>query len=352
MIETETIERNELDHVCSLAALTGEHVLVAGPPGTAKSLHAERFFSHFPTAKHFACQLTKFSTEEVVFGPLDVALLREGIYEYMYENTILDSHFAFIDEMFDASDVLMRSLLGVLNERKLQKGSFKKQTPLISAVATANYTRLNDVTEAVVDRFMFQMWVEPIEDKQALIAFDELGWKPKKTYTLSVLKKMQKQAMSVQFPKEIREPFIDVCKALGFTDRRIVKAVKVVKANAFNEQRGKVGSQDLAELKYLSSLDKANMKNSEGIIRDMVDNVIQKAQQISQIDLLVEKFDDVPGGDRDESHLKREKEILIELLDIRPADEEVADYRDRYYRVHEEHYEHHKQGFLRGIGLD
>ncbi len=56
---------------------------------------------------------------------MNIPKLREGIIEYLCENSILTCDFAFIDEIFDASDVVLRTLLGVLNERIFAKGSFQ-----------------------------------------------------------------------------------------------------------------------------------------------------------------------------------------------------------------------------------
>lgn len=351
MIETKLLERNELDHVCSLGALTGEHILIAGEPGTAKSLHAERFFAHFPTARKFSVQLSKFSTEEVVFGPLDVPKLREGEYAHAYENSILDSHFAFIDEIFDASDVLLRSLLGVLNERKFQRGNFKVMCPLISAIGTANYTRINNVTEAVVDRFLFQMWVKPIEDKTALIDFDE-SFTPDRKFNLTQLKSMQSEVARVKLPKKLREPFIEVAHHLGFTDRRIVKAVKVLKASAFMRGYKEVQWEDLRELKYLNSLDDKNQKSTEAVITDLVESTLNINKQLNEVKKLHNQFENIEGSHTDPEHLAKERAVLKKMLAISPYDEEVAETRDGYYREHNDHFERNRSEFQRRLKID
>ena len=160
-LKTNLVGRQELEYATSLAILTKQHILLVGKPGTAKSLFADRIFGYFD-AKVFKTQLSKFSTEETLFGPLNINALKKGRYEYIYDGTILDSEFSFIDEIFDASDSLLRTLLGVLNERQFRRGAFKVRTPLWTAIATANYTRYNEITEAVIDRFLFQMPVEKV----------------------------------------------------------------------------------------------------------------------------------------------------------------------------------------------
>ena len=51
---------------------------------------------------------------------------------------------------------MLRSLLSVLNERKFINGSEQIDAPVHSAIATANYMRMNEVTEAVLDRFTYK----------------------------------------------------------------------------------------------------------------------------------------------------------------------------------------------------
>ena len=50
----------------------------------------------------------------------------------------------------------MRSLLSVLNERKFINGQEQIDAAVHTAIATANYMRMNEVTEAVLDRFPFK----------------------------------------------------------------------------------------------------------------------------------------------------------------------------------------------------
>lgn len=354
-IRTELLERSETDRVLKLGALTNEHVLMVGAPGTAKSLQAERFFQHFPTAKNFFAQLTKFSTEDVVFGPLDIQKYKEeGKYETVYKSTLLDCHFAYIDEIFDAPDVLLRSMLSVLNERKYQKGAFKVQTPLKMAIGTANYTRLNEITEAVVDRFLFQVEVKPLKDKKALIEFNE-NFKPNETYNLKQLEALQKDVLHVEFPHKVQKVFVDICVNLNFTDRRILKAVKMLKASAFLQNRDSIGWDNLRDLKYLTPIGGNGADATEEIISKMIDELTIKSEQMELIDMLEKEWYDTTDcgdDDEDEDHLAHESKVLRGLLQINAHDEEVAERRDELYSQFKEHYDANKSRFLRGIGLD
>ena len=62
-----------------LAALCGEHLLLLGPPGTAKS-ELSRRLSKLTGGRYFERLLTRFSVPEELFGPLSMKGARaEGL---------------------------------------------------------------------------------------------------------------------------------------------------------------------------------------------------------------------------------------------------------------------------------
>src|SRR5262245_47165770 len=61
-------ERTEVIDGALAALLGGHHVLIIGPPGTAKSMLADELCRRLEGATYFQWLLTKFSTPEELFG--------------------------------------------------------------------------------------------------------------------------------------------------------------------------------------------------------------------------------------------------------------------------------------------
>src|SRR5688572_3716583 len=74
------IERDALIEMIALAAVAGEHLLVIGPPGTAKS-EAVRRVARATGGNYFEYLLGRFTEPSEIFGAVDLRKLKEGTVE-------------------------------------------------------------------------------------------------------------------------------------------------------------------------------------------------------------------------------------------------------------------------------
>lgn len=154
------VGRERLVEQTLLAILTREHQLIFSRTGTAKTLYANSVFAGFK-AETFAIQLTKGTTEEAVVGAYDLNEFKAGRIWHRTEKSIVTADFAFLDEFMDANDMVLRAILGILNERRFTKGEQVQDARLHSAIAVTNYLRQTEMSEAVMDRFLFRAKLGP-----------------------------------------------------------------------------------------------------------------------------------------------------------------------------------------------
>lgn len=161
------LEREALFTQLELGLLCREHVLVLGPPGTAKSAIAQAVLGRIvdeATGKPslFSKQLTESSVQTDLVGAVDFKTLTEtGRTEYLTDEGMLGASHALLDEIFDGRDMLLRSILNVLHERELKHGRQVTAGRCDCAVMTSNrylsevLARSPETLQAFADRLSF-----------------------------------------------------------------------------------------------------------------------------------------------------------------------------------------------------
>ena len=161
---SDLVERRDQVRLLLLAALAGEHCLLIGPPGTAKSELARRLHRAFGEARYFERLLTRFSVPEELFGPLSIRALEEDRYERHIEGFLPQASIAFIDEVFKANSAILNALLTLLNEREFDNGTGRVRCPLISVVGASNEVPEDEVAAAFFDRFLLRIPVTAVSE--------------------------------------------------------------------------------------------------------------------------------------------------------------------------------------------
>jgi MoxR-like ATPase len=159
------VEREALVELVALSAIAGEHALVVGPPGTAKS-EAVRRVAATLGARYFEYLLSRFTEPSEIFGPVDLRRLREGVVETETAGMLPEAEVAFLDEVFLGSTAILNTLLAILNERVFRRGSTVKRCPLRICVGASNTLPEDEALAAFADRFLVRIFLEPLADPQ------------------------------------------------------------------------------------------------------------------------------------------------------------------------------------------
>lgn len=163
-VERRAVNRADVVKKIFCALLTREHVLLQARTGVGKSLLANQIWGMFEGARIFHIQASKEQQPDSYFGALDLEELKKGRIVHNTEGSLVESEFAFIDEIFDANDYTLRALLTCLNERRMIRGVQSKAASIHTVIAATNYLRVTEVTEAVLDRFLYKAVIEPDRD--------------------------------------------------------------------------------------------------------------------------------------------------------------------------------------------
>lgn len=168
------VERELLVEAVALCAVAGEHLLVVGPPGTAKSQAVRRTAAGLG-GRYFEYLLGRFSEPNEIFGPVDLRRLRDGVVEIETAGMLPEAEIAFLDEVFLGSTAILNTLLSILNERTFRRGRTAVACPLRVCVGATNALPEDPALAAFADRFLARVFVEPVPDAR-LEEMLEAGW--------------------------------------------------------------------------------------------------------------------------------------------------------------------------------
>ncbi|MCG2890773.1 MAG: MoxR family ATPase [Acidilobus sp.] len=307
-LESPFVGRHEEALVITLALLTGEHVVLIGEPGTAKSAIARRS-ADLLDVKFFKYLLTKFTEPSELFGPLDIRALRQGSYRRITTGKLPEAEIAFLDEIFNANSAVLNSILSIMQERVLYDGYTEIKVPLWTLVGASNRVPEEPELEALYDRFLFRQNVRPL-DEEAWESLIDAAWKlemgnvekPPKVMSMEDLRMLNSLLFKVDLTpvksKLLRLFMIMNEKELHISDRRKGKILKAVAAHALLNGRLQATESDLIVLKYtvprdVDDFDKVNtilieeLKTKERVLRELEEiaaNVRASERSVAQLE--------------------------------------------------------------------
>lgn len=237
-----------------IASLAGEHLLMVGPPGTAKSLIARRLHLAFAKSSYFERLLTRFTVPEELFGPLSIKGLEEDRYERLTEKYLPTASIAFLDEIFKANSAILNSLLTLLNEREFDNGTRRDRTPLVAVIGASNELPDSDELDALFDRFLLRLHVGAVSKETFPHLIGLRGHAtPEVPESLKLtdadVKEIQAVAETVHVPDDVVALLCALREWCGeqsikVSDRRWRKIVKLLQVSALTNGRETVSIWD------------------------------------------------------------------------------------------------------------
>src|SRR5262247_1833164 len=156
------LERADLIDGALAALLSSHHVLLIGPPGTAKSMLADELCARIEGANYFQWLLTRFSTPEEIFGAVSLKALEQDDYRRVTAHKLPEAHIAFLDEIFKANSSILNAILTLINERIFHNGKEIVSVPLLTLFGASNELPEDDELTALYDRFLLRFVVNYI----------------------------------------------------------------------------------------------------------------------------------------------------------------------------------------------
>src|SRR5579885_3148653 len=195
------LERAELIDGALAALLSRSHVLLIGPPGTAKSMLAEELCTRIEGARYFQWLLTRFSTPEELFGAVSLKGLEQDDYRRVTTHKLPEAHIAFLDEIFKANSSILNALLTLVNERIYHNGRARVTVPLITMFGASNELPDEEELTALFDRFMLRFTVDYIgEEFRFLKMLEGQSAAERTTLTLTELDELRAALGRVRVP--------------------------------------------------------------------------------------------------------------------------------------------------------
>ena len=172
-LRTRYIDRDDEIHGLLLAALSGQHIELLGPPGTAKSMLA-REFCEYVNARFFSRLMTQYTTPDEVIGPVDIRAYKElGVARRILTGKVADCEVAFLDEVYKAGPAILTCLLTIMQERMYENDGQPTKCPLLFLIGASNeLPDENEGLQALRDRFLLRYnpgWIVDPESFAKLI---------------------------------------------------------------------------------------------------------------------------------------------------------------------------------------
>lgn len=251
------VERDHIIDGLGACMLSGQHALMIGPPGTAKSALARAVSLIIADSSFFQWLLTRFTPPEELQGPISLAGLEKDVFRRVTTGKLPEADIAFLDEIFKANSAILNALLTMLNERFFYNNGTPQPIPLISCIGASNEYPDGPELGALYDRFLVKWYVEPISDRDNLrrmLSSSEPGSIAEgDKLTRAELEQARQEVTQVTFGQDALTMLLDIkdaCAKNGIlaSDRRWRQASRYLRGVAWMDGKAQVEEEHFMAL--------------------------------------------------------------------------------------------------------
>lgn len=272
------VERDDVIDNSIKALITGQSVLLIGPPGTAKSALTNELCNRINNGNYFSWLLNRTSDPAEILGPFSIKEMEHDRFLRVTTNKLPEAEIVFLDEIFKCNEPTLNILLPIINEKVFYNDGEAIDVPLVTLFAASNEFPEEDSLLALYDRMIFRMYVDYIGDVQNKFKMFK-GFLNKNdtsnvtTVSLKELKQMRVALDDVEISDDILKEYIALINALlregiVVSDRRQNECLRVLKSNALVNKRWSVDETDFKCLKDVLWNDTDDIEVIEEILKE------------------------------------------------------------------------------------
>lgn len=358
------VGRENIIRLLKLAMAQRQHILIFGPPGTAKTALCDVALAGITGAEKFMVELSAYLTEDAFFGPFDAKKMREeGVMEHRTEGMLPRADFARIGEFLDGNMASLRALLSSLNERRLRRGRQIIDMPLLTVYCDTNqdpgvFLQKNGNAWAILDRILYMSYLgylDTSEEVTEMIKRFQSGATTKagRTISLDLIHRLSEvivyppslitdQVMLMKLGQaftEYREQRKDMIKdgkvkvvLPDISDRRICLASDLVEVSAVLDGRIVTVPEDMRLVQYAVGTTPEELELWREIIDRKIEEIAEEKKQrleaaqsvaLEAIDQQIQKID----LDNDTKEVANTLRVLATQLDNIAPDNDGIDER-------------------------
>lgn len=235
-----------------LSVLSGRHVMIFGPRGSAKTTLVDALIAHLPTTTYFGTALHPFKKPDDLIGSIDLPAFQAGQYQLKL-GRMANANISFLDEASRASDATLESLFDILEKKRIENAGEYHYAPLWSCIGAANAPFDPDRLGPLRDRFPIAVTTRYIDDAAVQMALANAylnGFqKPSCTLHSDDILALRSLVTQVVVSDAITSSVLAVVKKLraqniDVSDRRWLNGLDVVRAAAVLDGRTVVRLRD------------------------------------------------------------------------------------------------------------